>query len=187
MVEYDIFGFPKTKEMEQLKKQLGLNAQIEEEVEGNFIANPEWKQRYGVNKDYDIEEEDMDEETRELNRFLEEDEDVEENEEIDANFIKQLNENKRILEERTAEDDMKEVEEDEDHGFIPPGLSEEMTQVLINARKVLKERKAKQNKEEMNTMIQDALEELNDDDEEYEEMGDEIDKDDFQNMLDEYI
>jgi len=88
MVEYDIFGFPKTKEMEQLKKQLGLNAQIEEEVEGNFIANPEWKQRYGVNKDYDIEEEDMDEETRELNRFLEEDEDVEENEEIDANFIK---------------------------------------------------------------------------------------------------
>jgi len=39
----------------------------------------------------------------------------------------------------------------------------------------------------MNTMIQDALEELNDDDEEYEEMGDEIDKDDFQNMLDEYI
>ena len=43
MVEYDIYGLPKTKEMEKLKKQMGLTEEIEEEDKGTFIANPDWK------------------------------------------------------------------------------------------------------------------------------------------------
>jgi hypothetical protein len=43
MVEYDAFGLPKTKEMQQLKKDLGWTDELlEEQTNGTFIPNPEW-------------------------------------------------------------------------------------------------------------------------------------------------
>ena len=80
--------------MARLKRELGLD-KAEAEVEGVFIENPEWKFWWGINEDFDIKEEDMDDETRELNKLFEEDaeaEDEEEEEEIDENFILKLNE-----------------------------------------------------------------------------------------------
>jgi len=177
-VEYDIYGFPKTEEMAWLKRELGLD-KAEAEVEGVFIENPEWKFWWGINEDFDIKEEDMDEETKELNKLFEEDADAEEEEEeeeIDENFILKLNEGQKMIEEKKEEDKAKK-EPEEDFGFIPAGLSEETWQILINARRVLKERK--QNKVELNQQIEDALDDLNDDMEDEDIEIDEIDKDDF--------
>ena len=70
-VEYDMFGFPKTEEMAKLKQELGLD-KAEVEMEGTFIENPEWKFRHGVNVDVDIKDEDMDDETWELNKLFDE-------------------------------------------------------------------------------------------------------------------
>ena len=45
-----------------------------------------------------------------------------------------LNEGKKIVEPKTEEELMPKVyDKEEDFGFIPPGLSDEMKQVLINA------------------------------------------------------
>lgn len=119
--------------MAKLKHELGLD-KAEVEIEGTFIENPEWKFRHGVNLDVDIKEEDMDEETKELNKLF--DEDFEEEEEIDEDFILNLNEGQKMIEERGEEDEIihEPTEEESKFGFMPPNLSEEAKEMLIKAR-----------------------------------------------------
>ena len=125
-----------------MKRELGLD-KAEVELEGTFIENPEWKFRHGINIDVDIAEEDMDEETRELNKLFDEG-DAEgegEEEELDENFILNLNAGQKMIEEKQEEDLKEEEEPQPDHGFLPPGLSEEAKQMLIRAREILKQRR----------------------------------------------
>jgi len=120
--------------MAKLKQELGLD-KAEVEIEGTFIENPEWKFWHGVNLDVDIKEEDMDEETRELNKLF--DEDFEEEEEIDENFILNLNEGQKMIEERGDDDEETKVESNEEEskfGFMPPNLSDEAKEMLMKAR-----------------------------------------------------
>lgn len=83
-------------------------------------------------KDYDIDERDMDPETKELNDIYNEEDILEEGEDvIDDDFIRQLNagEAPLVLGEDESAEEMKEEWDDpfaDLKGFMPSGLSSEM-------------------------------------------------------------
>ena len=89
-----------------------------------------------------------------------------------------------MIEEKDSDDEEAESEPMPDHGFIPPNLSDEAKQMLINMWENLK--KWKENKEELSKKVEDALDELNDDSEDI-EIDEEIQKDEFDDLLNEFI
>lgn len=136
MVEYDEFGLPKTREYQELKQQLGWTEKDVNNVQGEFIPNPEWMLHERHHKDTDIEVKDMDPETKELNEVFELDEDVVEGEEEDVfgdDFILQLNGGVAPLQMCEDGEEMKEEGNDVMNidplglmkGFMPSGMSGE--------------------------------------------------------------
>ena len=98
MVEYDVYGLPKTEEIAKLKRELNIeDAVLESEgQEGSVIAPPPNVFRSGYHWDTDIEEEKMDADTKEVDDLFDDAEEITQDEKntevIDETFILSLNE-----------------------------------------------------------------------------------------------
>ena len=213
MIEYDAFGLPKTKEMEMIKRELNLNDQdaIEaENVDVMYIKPPEEYVLHGYHRNVDIERKNMNKEMKEVFDMMEDDKHINENEElIDDDFLNQLNDGMpavvkkdgEVVNDLNAEDDlMEEAKRQADMMLInmPPELSLDMQIKLAAAREhlALKNKEVEKNPEiqaHIDNDFEQMLDEYQEDDigmanpELFEDMEDEIDQDEFDDILQEFI
>ena len=132
----------------------------------------------------------MDEDTREVDDMFEMAEEAEEEkDEIDQDFILGLNEGEAILVDADPEAPVEAEEEPPalnemglPQGFMPPGLSDEMKETLMKAREMLAA-KTQQSKIEVGT--KNLLDEYENEEEAVE--IDQIEQEDFDDMLAEFI
>lgn len=194
-VEYDAYGLPKTEEIMKMKREMNMKDEDVFRDDGTqvlFIKPPEEYKLYGYHRNVDIERKNMNEDMREVYDMMQDrDNEVPEDEIIDDDFLKMLNDNQPALIEKDENDyeEIKEFEyEDMGEGDMedmeamakaraeadamfknmPMGLSEDMQLALAGAREHLANKKAAKEQvftqEEIDHNFEDILDEYQDDD-----------------------
>ena len=188
MVEYDVYGLPKTEEMEKIKKEMNLrdeDVDVPEDANILFIKPPEEFIMAGHFRSEDIKRNEMTKDMKEVHDLMEEG-DVHEEGEIDDDFIALLNDGLPAM----IEMDENELEEIKDHhNFdsndipdevkkardeadkmlmnMPADLSEEMQMRLAGARQFLatknKGNEEFKTQEEIDHEFKDLMDEYDDD------------------------
>lgn len=121
--------------MEKLKRELNITSEADIETRGQFIPALGDFPLSGYHKDTDIQEADMDDDMKELHEVMDDALEMKsDHDEITDDFIQELNFNEPALVKKTFDEVVElppEIEEDED--FFPPGLTDEMKEMLKRA------------------------------------------------------
>ena len=178
MVEYDVYGLPKTEEMEKIKREMNLrdeDVDVPEDANIMFIKPPEEFIMAGHFKSEDIKRSEMTKDMKEVHDLMETEE-VQEEGEIDDDFIAMLNDGLPAVVEKDESEleapkhndfnEYNEIAEDEDEEVVrarieadrmlmnmPAGLSEDMQIKLAGAREFL----AAKNKTKEEVKTQDQI------------------------------